>query len=96
MTKRLGSASMRTGCLIGLATVGHHSWEFTRSIAHQSQVHPLNMFYTYLWIPRRPVYEAYNLIFDHALEHGFEYIFLLEEDTLAPAGAWSTMINKLK
>jgi SAM-dependent methyltransferase len=54
------------------------------------------MFYTYLWIPRRPVYEAYNLIFDHALEHGFEYVFLLEEDTLAPAGAWSTMINKLK
>ena len=96
MNERLGSDSMRTGCLIGLATVGHHSWEFTRSIAHQSQAHPLNMFYTFLWVPRRPVAEAYNLIFDHALEKGFEYVFLLEEDTIAPPGAWATMINKLK
>ena len=94
--KRIGSDSMRTGCLIGLATVGHHSWEFTRSIAHQSAAHPLNMFYTYLWIVKRPIHEAYNLIFDHAIEEGFEYVFLLEEDTIAPTGTWATMINKLR
>jgi SAM-dependent methyltransferase len=94
--ERLGSDVMRAGCLIGLATVGHHSWEFTRSLVHQSQAHPLNMFYTFLWVPKRPVYEAYNCIFDHALEHGFEYVFLLEEDTIAPPGAWARMLNKLK
>jgi SAM-dependent methyltransferase len=54
------------------------------------------MFYTFLWIPRRPIHEAYNLIFDHAVENDFEFVFLLEEDTIAPAGAWATMINKLK
>ena len=91
---QIGSAVMKRGCLVGLATVGHHSWDFTRDLL-QAAV-PLNYFYTYLWIPGRSIAEAYNLIFDHAKEHNFEFVYLKEEDTIAEAHAWTTLLNKMR
>ena len=91
---QIGSDVARQGCLIGLATVGHHSWQFTRDLVSMNR--PLNYYYSYSWIPNRPIDEAYNLLFDIAKEGNHEYIFLKEEDTIAPPHAWVRMLNKMR
>ena len=93
-TGQIGSATMRRGCLVGLATVGHHSWQFTKDLLTEAR--PLNYFYSYFWIPGREVAEAYNLIFDYAKEGDFEFVFLKEEDTIADPHSWTTMLHKMR
>ncbi len=90
----LGSNVMRKGCLVGLATVGHHSWQFTRDLIYETR--PLNFMYSYQWIEGRPIEEAYNLLFHLAKEGRFEYLFLKEEDTIAPPESWMRMMNKMR
>lgn len=90
----LGSNVMRKGCLIGLASVGHHSWKFTQSLIHSD--HPLNYAYGYMWVVKRSLTDAYNLIFHAAKLGGYEYIFLREEDTIAPSDAWTRLVNRLE
>jgi len=80
--------------MIGLATVGHHSYQFTRDLLLMNK--PLNFFYTYSWIPGRPIPEAYNILFDMAKKGEHEFLFLKEEDTIAPANSLVSMYRKLR
>lgn len=89
-----GSDAVRNGCLVGLATVGAHSWQFTKDLVNEAR--PMNYHYEYFWVPGRGLAEAYNIIFDYAKENDFEFIFLKEEDTIAPPTAWVSMTNKLR
>jgi len=90
----IGSNIMRKGCMVGLASVGHHSWEFTRSLLWQAQ--PLNYRYTYNWTVGRNLVDAYNILFDMAKSGDYEYLFLMEEDTIAPPETWVKLLNKMR
>jgi SAM-dependent methyltransferase len=91
---KIGSDVAKQGCLIGLATVGHHSYQFTRDLILMNK--PLNFVYSYAWVPGRSIPEAYNIIFEIAKRDNHEFVLLKEEDTLAPAHALVSMYRKLK
>ena len=91
---KIGSNVARQGCMIGLATVGHHSHQFTRDLILMDK--PLNFFYTYSWVAGRSIPEAYNILFDMAKKAGDEFLFLKEEDTIAPGHSLVSMYRKLK
>ena len=93
-TGQIGSNVARQGCMIGLATVGHHSFQFTRDLLTMNR--PLNFFYTYSWVPGRTIPEAYNMILDSAKKGNHEYVLLKEEDTLMPAHGFVSLYRKLK
>ena len=93
-TGQIGSNVARQGCLIGLATVGHHSFQFTRDLLTMNR--PLNFFYTYSWVPGRTIPEAYNMILDSAKKGNHEFVLLKEEDTIMPAHGFVSLYRKLK
>jgi len=91
---KIGSNIARQGCMIGLATVGHHSHQFTRDLLLMNK--PLNFFHTYTWVSGRSIPEAYNMLFDMAKKGGHEFLFLKEEDTIMPSHGFVTLYRKLK
>lgn len=90
----LGSDSVRKGCLMGIASIGHNCWRFTESLVTDAR--PMNYAYGYMWVVGRSLTDAYNILMHYAKLNGYEYLFLREEDTIAPPDAWTKMVNKME
>lgn len=80
--------------MIGVPTVGGHSWLFTNSLL--GGVTPSNFSMQIRFVPHKEVGRARNILMQEAVNIGAKYLMFRDEDTLAPGNLIPMLIYHLE
>jgi len=80
--------------MIGIPTVGAHSWMFTNSLL--GSILPSNFSMQLKFVPGLEVGRARNILMQEAVNLGAKYLMMRDEDTIAPANLAPALIYHLE